>query len=578
MNEAFHNLLLEEAAFLICDVETTGSTPAKDKIIELAIVQLQNQQIEPLFAELINPQQHIPRIISRITGIFDYHVFSRPPISAFLHNIDGIFRKSNAVFVAHNAQFDWKFLSATFASHALSIPEIPRLCTYRLARRLLPKNRKYNLEALAHHFSIAAKRFHRAFDDAFVTAQVLQKLLEIAEEKHGITTVGELLHFQYKPLTAVGIQSVVKKKFTQQFQTVPEIPGVYFFKDASETILYIGKARNLKKRISSYLTNPNLPEKISRMLREATTIDWIPTETELSALLLESQLIKQHQPVYNTLSKRYQRYTYMKLALDRQFPNIECTTEFKMDHCLYYGPFRTATSAEQLKNLLDRFFCLRRCTGEIAPSSTNRPCLDFYIQRCLGPCVNAHVTTEYRTRIQQLIDTLEMKPEDIVGFFQQLLLDHSNAKNYEDAQKIVHQLRELQSILAITQKGIASNIAKRNVIILTQSDVFRNKVEIYFIQSGLLMYQRLIGKRLPLQELRRKYNEVYIGKNAAPLFTSLSQTTNTDTNAVLSDHIRIVMYWINQQLNTAHFIPINDTAKEEEVIEKIARTAYTLLQ
>jgi len=562
------SLPISETAFLVCDIEATGSDARRHRIFELAIVELHRNEITPRFAQLFNPRQYIPRPISAVTGISNIHVLAAPLLEDYLPTIHRLLSTPNAVFVGHNVQFDWKFLEAALRRAGYDIPDIPRLCTYRLARRLLTRNKKFNVAALAEYFHIPATQFHRALADATATAHILQHLIALVRERYDMELLGELLSLQFKPFTVFRVSKTKKERLQPLLQQVPSLPGVYEFRDRDGTVLYVGKAKNLRDRINSYFTQGQLPKKIAEMLNNVADIQWHITETELAALLLEARKIKEYQPPYNTVAKRYRRYTYLKLHTEAEFPYLECVTTIQNDRAQYYGPFRSRRTAENLKNLLEAHFPIRRCNGQLVRGEIPRGCLDFHLKRCLAPCANLTVTAAYQTVIRQVQDFLSGKTEQLIQLFQCLLEQHSREREYEAAQRVLEQLREVQQIFASSLKH-STAIHDRNLVILQPSPSYRHKIELFLIQYGALAYQRLVGKRFPEKELARYLERFYATPSSFP---------PPDVNvSMLSEEIRIVTHWLNALDRTAVILPVTIPAKVPELLTAIRRHAYQLM-
>ena len=184
--------------YIVTDVETTGANSDKNRITEIACVVVQSGEIVHEFSSLINPHQFIPPFISNMTGIHNDMVYNAPEYSDILPKIQEILNQKNAVFVAHNVQFDWSFLQNAFWREKIQFPTIPQICTLKIARSLFPQNMKKNVGALAEYFHYPLKDRHRALGDAKATALILIEFLELLESDHGFNTLEEVLHFQSK--------------------------------------------------------------------------------------------------------------------------------------------------------------------------------------------------------------------------------------------------------------------------------------------------------------------------------------------------------------------------------------------
>ena len=196
---------------------------------------------------------------------------------------------------------------------------------------------------------------------------------------------------------------------------LPALPGVYFFHDKYDKILYIGKAKSLRKRVRSYLGKPKKrAAKIKRLVRHATKIDYEICRSESEALLLESRLIKEHQPPYNSALKNGRRDWFVKTNLNDDFPRIELVSEIVPDGARYFGPFSSRKWTREIIDILHQIFPIRTCEGTIHPRPDFRPCFSYDLKRCGAPCA-ARVTREvYRVMIDDALGVLESNPQEVI--------------------------------------------------------------------------------------------------------------------------------------------------------------------
>ena len=259
---------------------------------ELAIVQHDGQKAGASYRTLLRPNRSIPLGIQTLTGITDAMVAEAPRFEEVAEEVRAFL--GDRIFVAHNVQFDYSFLKAAWAQ--LGISYTPRrLCTVRLARRVLPRQRSYSLGRLCGELGIQNAAAHRAWGDAQATAELLSYLLE--RDKQG--------QWQYLLKTHTGELNLPPHLPADDFRGLPEAPGVYFFDGARQgQPLYIGKARNLKKRVSSHFNGAKEGRRIQQFFRQIQGIRYQPTGSALLAALLEDHAIRQHWPPYNRAQKR----------------------------------------------------------------------------------------------------------------------------------------------------------------------------------------------------------------------------------------------------------------------------------
>ncbi|MBW1888853.1 MAG: GIY-YIG nuclease family protein [Deltaproteobacteria bacterium] len=195
---------------------------------------------------------------------------------------------------------------------------------------------------------------------------------------------------------------------------LPESPGVYLFKDSSDKVIYIGKAKNLKKRVLSYFKpSGGLSHKTQLMMRRAQGLDYILTATENEAFILEDSLVKRHMPRYNIILRDDKRFPCLRLDVEDTYPRLNIVRKIKRDGALYFGPYSSANAVRSTLKLINRIFHLRKCKSSALPKRS-RACLNYQLDRCFGPCAHDvdHVT--YRDVINQVRLFLEGRNQELV--------------------------------------------------------------------------------------------------------------------------------------------------------------------
>jgi excinuclease ABC subunit C len=222
----------------------------------------------------------------------------------------------------------------------------------------------------------------------------------------------------------------------EKIQTLPAGPGVYLYKNAEGKVMYVGKAKSLRARVRSYFAEGAAEDaKTGSLLREAVDLDYIVVDNEKEALALENNLIKQKQPRFNILLRDDKTYPYLKLTLGERFPRVYVTRRLKQDGSAYYGPYFPANLAYRVADLVHRHFLVPSCTVDLTRFHP-RPCLQFHIRRCLGPCVQGLTTDEiYQEAVRDLKLFLEGRPTDLARSLQARMEQASAAEEYERAAK-----------------------------------------------------------------------------------------------------------------------------------------------
>src|SRR6266436_6080946 len=241
----------------------------------------------------------------------------------------------------------------------------------------------------------------------------------------------------------------------EKIRTLPARPGVYLYRNADGEVIYVGKAKNLRSRVRSYiLDGAQANAKTGSLMREAVDVDYILVENEHEALALENNLIKQRKPRFNILLRDDKTYPYVKLTLSERWPRVYVTRRLRKDGSAYYGPYFPANLAYRIVDLIHRNFLIPSCKVDLTRFHP-RPCLQYYIKRCLGPCVQDLTSPEaYQEAVRDVKLFLEGRPTDLSKSLTQRMEQAAAAEEYERAARYrdlistVEQLRERQRIAA----------------------------------------------------------------------------------------------------------------------------------
>lgn len=387
---------LWEARYVVIDVETTGHDPQQHRIIELACLVFEAGRLTERFVSLVNAHQPVPRSITALTGITNGMLSSAPEEAVVFAHLAQLLSPPDTILVGHNIAFDRRFLHATLERLGYGGCEsLPYLCTQRLARRLLPPTqRRTGLDALIAYFGLTVSGRHRAEPDAEATAAIFQHFLELAACR-GICRPADLLRFQYAPRTQDAART---RRLRQQLEQLPLRPGVYRFYDRQGQLLYIGKAQELRQRVRTHLDADGLCTH-----HPVWTIRWEETPTELSALLRELESIWREQPLLNVASKELDTYSFVRVTWSETFPRLLVTQHLPEGDDVWLGPFPNRRLAEQLAELLQRWYRLRPCNAELRKAPFEPSCIYANLGSCTAPCNGSVSAAAYRQQVEQLL-------------------------------------------------------------------------------------------------------------------------------------------------------------------------------
>jgi excinuclease ABC subunit C len=270
-----------------------------------------------------------------------------------------------------------------------------------------------------------------------------------------------------------------------KIQTFPGKPGVYLMKDANGRVIYVGKAVSLADRIRSYFQSPaGQTPKTRRLVDNIADLEFIVTETELEALILEANLIKRHRPKYNVRLKDDKQYPYIRVRWAEDFPRIDITRHMYKDGSRYYGPFTASWAVYQTLDLLRRLFPYRTC-NRVITGHDPRPCLYFYIKRCSGPCIGAISKEDYRGTIEQICRFLEGKTEDIVAQLEAEMQAAAGRLDFEEAARYRDQLQAISRVVE-QQKVVTKTMKDQDVVAFARANGDAC-VQVFFIRYGKLI-------------------------------------------------------------------------------------------
>jgi excinuclease ABC subunit C len=272
--------------------------------------------------------------------------------------------------------------------------------------------------------------------------------------------------------------------FPERLAAVPLRPGVYMMRATTGDILYVGKASALRNRLRSYFSSPSsLSGKTAELVSRIADFEYIVTESEQEALLLENSLIKKHKPRYNARLKDDKTYPYIKVDLADPFPRVYVTRRTANDGSRYFGPFASAGSVRQTLDLLNRLFPYRSCTKAIT-GTDDRPCLEFHIKRCIAPCTGYASRDEYMGVIKQVVLFLDGNTKQVVSELKDAMFDASDAMQFERAGALRDRLRAIERVYE-GQKvvGLGDEDLDAIAVALGRNEAW---VEVFFVRQGNL--------------------------------------------------------------------------------------------
>lgn len=409
----------------IVDVETTGASASYGRIIEIAVIRVEGGKIKRTFQSLVNPERYIPFSVEQLTGITNKDVEGAPLFEdiarELLRLLDG------AVFVAHNARFDYGFVRNEFRRLGKSF-NARCLCTVKLSRRLFPQYRNHDLSSVINRCGIVCDERHRAMGDARATFEFLM----IAEHAQPHELFDEVVNKLLKT-------SVVPSNVDQQeIESLPESSGAYLFYGKEGELLYIGKSVNVKERVRSHFANDHTSSREMKMCQQVHKVEAMPTAGELGALLLESKLIKELRPIYNVAARRHR-----DIVVARKSTTPDGYTSVHLEEIDHIEPGDALSilaifkHTNQGKQYLERISKEHRlCHKLIGLERTRSYCFAYHLHQCSGACVGEEEPLIYNARVEMAFLDRRIKAWPFAGA---ILIEERDAYTGEGEVFLVDQ-------------------------------------------------------------------------------------------------------------------------------------------
>lgn len=368
------------------DIETTGGSITFDRIIEIGILQVRDNKLEKTFQTFLNPDRPLPPEITMLTGINASDLERAPSFFDIKDELMNYF--DDAVFVAHNARFDYGFLKQEFLRFGDKFSP-KQLCTVKLSRLLYPEHRHHNLDSIIERFQFEIENRHRAFSDAKILWDFYQKIQTTFPQEKLIQTVSHILK---KPNIPVRLKNF-------QFSDLPESAGVYIFYGENGQPLYVGKSKNIRDRVMSHFSLSTGDASEMKIYNTIESLDFIKTSGELGALLKESEMIKKLMPLYNRRLRYREKMVFaVKKEVDGIF-TIDLEETENPDINNLENVMATFKSKKQARdalvalakdfNLCDKYLGLEKTKGE---------CFNSQLGRCNGVCAKKEIPQKYNLR------------------------------------------------------------------------------------------------------------------------------------------------------------------------------------
>ncbi|MFO7815997.1 MAG: excinuclease ABC subunit UvrC [Halanaerobiales bacterium] len=325
----------------------------------------------------------------------------------------------------------------------------------------------------------------------------------------------------------------------EQIQQTPDKPGVYLMKNGSGEIIYVGKARSLKKRVRSYFRKGDHTYKTAVMVDDLDDFDYIVTDTEMESFILEANLIKKYQPQYNIRLKDDKTYPFIKITTDEDFPRIKKTRVVKNDGSKYFGPFADVGAIYKTINILKDLFQLRSCNYDISEEKQlERPCLNYYIDKCRAPCVGKISKEAYHQLIDQVVLFLSGRQEYLTDKIEEKMNEAAQAENFEKAARYRDAIQAVEEI-SRQQKVMSEDDQDRDIIAIIEDESYC--VQLLLVKNGKLIGQEHFILEVPEGEDQSEVMSSFLQQyyeQAPQLPDEILLNTEINNKKILADRLK----------------------------------------
>lgn len=361
--------------------------------------------------------------------------------------------------------------------------------------------------------------------------------------------------------------------FEEELKKLPEKPGVYIMHDASDAIIYVGKAVKLKNRVRQYFRpSHNEGIKKDRMVQQIARFEYIITDSELEALILECNLIKEHRPKYNTMLRDDKTYPYIRVTLGEEFPRVLFCRQMKKDKSKYFGPYTSATAVKDTIELLHKLYQIRTCNRKLPKDmGKERPCLNYHIHQCQAPCQGYITKEEYAQNIRKVLDFLNGNYKEILSELEEKMQQASSEMNFE---KAIEYRELLNSVRAVAQKQKITNTDGEDKDIIAMARDERDAVvQVFFIRGG-----KIIGRD-------HFYLRIAEGEEEQGILTSFVKQFYAGTpyipkEIILQGDIReaeVIAEWLSGRKGQKVYLRIPKKGTKERLVELAKKNAELVL-
>lgn len=359
----------------------------------------------------------------------------------------------------------------------------------------------------------------------------------------------------------------------EELKKLPDLPGVYLMHAKSDEIIYVGKAINLKRRVSSYFRKMNnRSSKIEKMITLIDYFEYIVTDSELEALVLENNLIKEHRPKYNTMLKDDKSYPFMKVTVQEDYPRVLFARQMKRDGAKYFGPYTSATAVKDTIELVKKLYGIRTCNKSLPKEiGVGRPCLYHQMKQCAAPCQGYIAKEDYKKKIEQLLAFLNGDYKKVIADLESKMKQKAAEMEFEEAAQYRDLIESVQHVTG-SQRVVKTNGVDQDVIAMARKDA-ETVVSVFFVRDG-----KLLGREhFHVEHSQEESGSEIITTFIKQYYNGTPYVPNELLTEFVVEDVELLEQWLGQRRNARVHITTPQKGEKHKMIDLARENARVVL-
>ena len=368
---------------------------------------------------------------------------------------------------------------------------------------------------------------------------------------------------------------MLSDKLKDLIKNLPHQPGVYLMKDKAKKVIYVGKAISLKNRVRQYFqSKKNMDAKVRAMVSHIDEFEYIVTDSEMEALILENNLIKEYKPRYNILLRDDKTYPYIKVTLNEYFPRVLKVRKVEKDKAKYFGPYTNAFIVNETLEVIKEIYPIRTCTRDIKRSieKKERPCLNLYIKKCVGPCTGKVDEAEYMKMIYEIIDFLSGKSEDMISILEEKMRQAAKNLDFEEAATLRDKISSMKGMLERQKIVSASTIDQDYIAVAKEEDL--SCIQVFFVRGG-----KVVGREnFIFDKSRNSQAEEIISSFIKQFYMSVNYVPKELVVDTDFEDMQIMSDWLSNKKGQKVQITVPQKGDKKHLLDLVRKNAFETIK